>query len=138
VHTAVTSLRADDGQGRADGEAVAAQIDGAVNGLNQAVKEGLDLGKLRILVVEDNLINQTVLQRQLTKTGWQSDGECAAQPSQLFDVTILTSVASNGQEALDRLTATNGGGIYDAILMDLEMPSKSRNTTHLTTPRADR
>jgi len=84
IHTAVTSLRLEDGQGQADGEAVAAHVDGAANGLNQAVKDGADLGKLRILIVEDNLINQTVLQRQLTKTGWLSDGAFLPEPIQLL------------------------------------------------------
>ena len=27
------------------------------------------------LIVEDNMINQTVLQRQLTKAGWKCDGK---------------------------------------------------------------
>lgn len=55
-----------------------------------------------ILVVEDNLVSQRVLQRQLTKLG------------------NTVSVASNGQEALDALAAA--GGEFDLVLMDLEMP----------------
>lgn len=34
--------------------------------------------QMRVLIVEDNIINQTVLHRQLKKTGWHSDGEFAA------------------------------------------------------------
>jgi CheY-like chemotaxis protein len=41
--------------------------------------------KVNVLIVEDNLINQTVLKRQLQKCGWD------------------VSVAGNGQEALDWL-----------------------------------
>lgn len=39
---------------------------------------------------------------------------------------MLTAVASNGQEALDRIAHARPDGAYDAILMDLEMPSMSR------------
>lgn len=55
-----------------------------------------------ILVVEDNLVSQRVLQRQLMKLG------------------NTVSVASNGQEALDTLTSAQGA--FDMVLMDLEMP----------------
>lgn len=55
-----------------------------------------------ILVVEDNLVSQRVLQRQLMKLG------------------NTVSVASNGQEALDMLAS--GQGAFDMVLMDLEMP----------------
>jgi CheY-like chemotaxis protein len=44
--------------------------------------------KVNVLIVEDNLINQTVLKRQLQKCGWE------------------VSVAGNGQEALDWLRAS--------------------------------
>ncbi|WOO79147.1 Autoinducer 2 sensor kinase/phosphatase LuxQ [Vanrija pseudolonga] len=57
---------------------------------------------LRVLVVEDNHINQTVLRRQIEKAG------------------LACNVASNGEEALARLF--DPGAAYDVVLMDLEMP----------------
>ena len=54
----------------------------------------------RILVAEDNLINQKLTVRMLEKLGYQSD------------------VAENGQEALTALSK----GAYAAILMDCQMP----------------
>ncbi|EJD54530.1 hypothetical protein AURDEDRAFT_156314 [Auricularia subglabra TFB-10046 SS5] len=59
---------------------------------------------LHILVVEDNIINQKVLTRQLQSRGFH------------------TSVANDGQEALDRIL-DDGGGL-DLVLMDIEMPVK--------------
>ncbi|KAL1405566.1 hypothetical protein Q8F55_009205 [Vanrija albida] len=59
----------------------------------------------RILVVEDNIINQTVLKRQMIKAGLECD------------------VASNGQKALDLIEAAEDAATpYDVILMDVEMP----------------
>lgn len=55
----------------------------------------------KILVVEDNLINQKVVVKFLEKT-------------KKYEV----SVANNGQEALDRLARES----FDLILMDLQMP----------------
>ncbi len=55
---------------------------------------------LRILVVDDNTINQRVAVRILQQLGYQSD------------------VAGNGREALDALD----GKAYDLILMDVMMP----------------
>lgn len=55
-----------------------------------------------ILVVEDNLVSQRVLQRQLMKLG------------------NTVQVASNGQEALDVLAEHKG--TFDVLVMDLEMP----------------
>ncbi|KAK6907214.1 hypothetical protein I203_101204 [Kwoniella mangroviensis CBS 8507] len=74
-----------------------------------------------VLIVEDNIINQTVLKRQIVKAGLTCD------------------VANNGQEALnlireahrqsrrsnnDNFTTTNTQRKkpYDVVLMDLEMP----------------
>ncbi|WWC91472.1 uncharacterized protein L201_006418 [Kwoniella dendrophila CBS 6074] len=68
---------------------------------------------LHLLIVEDNIINQTVLKRQIVKAGFTCD------------------VANHGQEALDYLNEiyninrkdkTEGRRPYDVILMDLEMP----------------
>ncbi len=57
---------------------------------------------LRILVVEDNLINQRLAMRLLEKEGHQ----------------VL--VACNGKEALETLEQSNWG--FDAVLMDVQMP----------------
>ena len=54
----------------------------------------------RILVVEDNEINQKVVLKILKKNGFQPD------------------VAHNGREAVERL----GMKSYDAVLMDIHMP----------------
>lgn len=57
---------------------------------------------LHILITEDNLINQTILNRQLKKAG------------------CTTALANNGQQAIDLLKTTTTP--FDAILMDIEMP----------------
>ncbi len=61
-------------------------------------KTGLPSGC--VLVVEDNLVNQTLTARLLERLGF------------------LVDVAAGGQEALDALTHQT----YDAILMDCQMP----------------
>ncbi|KAL1410450.1 hypothetical protein Q8F55_004461 [Vanrija albida] len=61
-----------------------------------------DAAALRVLVVEDNIINQTVLKRQMIKAG------------------LVCDTASNGEEALTLLFAPDAA--YDVVLMDLEMP----------------
>ena len=58
------------------------------------------LGPLKILVVEDNLINQKVALKHLSKLGFQAD------------------VAGNGIEAVEACEMI----AYDLILMDLQMP----------------
>jgi CheY-like chemotaxis protein len=55
---------------------------------------------LRILIVDDNAINRTVLQRILSHLGYVAD------------------LATNGREALDDLKKQH----YDVIFMDLQMP----------------
>jgi CheY-like chemotaxis protein len=88
-------------------------------------EESMQAIKLNVLIVEDNLINQKVLKKQLQKFGWN------------------VSVAGNGQEALDWLKnsvywrAADGRGAnespeddaiaksrhkLDIVLMDIEMP----------------
>jgi len=66
-----------------------------------------------VLIVEDNLINQTVLMRQLRHVG------------------LTCEVASNGLEALEKIRAVSRtdldaseerGQPFDCVLMDLEMP----------------
>ena len=58
------------------------------------------LGGARILLVEDNLINQELARELLAQAG------------------VEVSVAGNGREALDLLA----GGHFDAVLMDCQMP----------------
>ena len=67
--------------------------------------------KLEVLLVEDNLVNQKVLSKQLLKAG------------------CTVHLANHGQEALDQLrsstlwSANNAIGIpLNVILMDVEMP----------------
>ncbi len=57
-------------------------------------------GKARLLLVEDNAVNQRVVLAMLRKKGY------------------VLEVANNGQEALDCL----GRGPFDVILMDVQMP----------------
>ena len=59
------------------------------------------LSGIRVLVAEDNLINQKVVRNTLSKQG--------------AEVTIT----SNGQEAIDQLQQDAG---FDVVLMDLQMP----------------
>ncbi|KAH6622229.1 putative histidine kinase HHK12p [Boeremia exigua] len=73
--------------------------------------------KRTLLLVEDNLINQKVLRRQLQARGFE------------------VFVANNGQEAIDAVSArgqTNADDVhnrnfFDCILMDQEMPIKDGN-----------
>ncbi|KAJ7274030.1 phytochrome-like protein [Mycena rebaudengoi] len=60
-----------------------------------------DSSKLRVLIVEDELINRTMLAKRL-----RLDGH-----------TVVTT--TNGQEALDKVMCDRA---YDVILMDLQMP----------------
>ncbi|GAB7334833.1 hypothetical protein MBLNU13_g06743t1 [Cladosporium sp. NU13] len=64
--------------------------------------------RLQILLVEDNLVNQRVMAKQLNKAGF------------------VVVVSNHGQEALDHLNQTNFAVVQDSnvdvILMDIEMP----------------
>ncbi|KAK7048150.1 ATP-binding cassette transporter [Favolaschia claudopus] len=60
-----------------------------------------DSSKLRVLIVEDNDINRTVLAKRLRLDGHN----------------VVTT--TNGQEGLDKVISDRG---YDAILMDIQMP----------------
>ena len=59
---------------------------------------------LRLLVVEDNLNNQQVARELLEDEG------------------ARVSVASDGQQALTQLAQGKRGGLFDAVLMDVQMP----------------
>jgi CheY-like chemotaxis protein len=56
--------------------------------------------KIRILIVEDNIVNQKIIQKIIEKAGF------------------VYSIASNGKEALNALANDN----YDLVLMDIQMP----------------
>ncbi|ORY61513.1 aerobic respiration control sensor protein arcB [Pseudomassariella vexata] len=88
-----------------------ASVNSATSGLAAAKvvpKSVFDPRNIDILVVEDNLVNQNVLVKQLKKVG------------------SGVSVANNGLEALNFLRETEyqkpGGQRLSVILMDLEMP----------------
>ncbi|KAL1608200.1 hypothetical protein SLS60_003139 [Paraconiothyrium brasiliense] len=77
-----------------------------------------------LLLVEDNLINQKVLRRQLQGKGFEDPND-----------TLQVFVANNGQEAIDAVAERGqhppdeGGprNFFDCILMDQEMPIKDGN-----------
>eukprot|EP01119_Soliformovum_irregulare_P001689 TRINITY_DN1142_c2_g1_i4.p1 TRINITY_DN1142_c2_g1~~TRINITY_DN1142_c2_g1_i4.p1 ORF type:complete len:1304 (-),score=421.96 TRINITY_DN1142_c2_g1_i4:247-4158(-) len=60
----------------------------------------IDFSKLKVLIVEDNLVNQKVLKRQLDSIGVESH------------------IASNGLEAVQQFSKNK----YDLVFMDVEMP----------------
>ncbi|KAK4688420.1 hypothetical protein P7C73_g1694, partial [Tremellales sp. Uapishka_1] len=62
---------------------------------------------IKLLVVEDNLINQTLLRKALVKAGY-----------------TVVGVANNGVEALQAVAmlCKNGQAGLDCVLMDIEMP----------------
>ena len=64
------------------------------------------VGTLRVLIAEDNAINQTVLRRQL---------RLASTPGGL---TFEVAIANNGQEAVDLVAREP----FDVVLMDIDMP----------------
>lgn len=66
-------------------------------------KEKLDLTKVKILVVEDNKINQMITKKILTKMSLKCD------------------IVDNGEDAVDMIKANN----YNIILMDIHMPGIS-------------
>ena len=60
----------------------------------------------KILLVEDNLINQDVATAMLTQRG------------------MVVDIAENGKQAIERLK----GNEYDCILMDIQMPVMDGST----------
>ncbi len=62
-----------------------------------------DLKGKRILLVEDNELNQEIAKEILTEAGFSVD------------------TAEDGQEAVDKLLKA-GEGAYDVVLMDIQMP----------------
>jgi two-component system, sensor histidine kinase and response regulator len=63
-----------------------------------------DLNGLRVLLAEDNAINQQIAVELLEGAG------------------VVVDVVNNGREAVDKLLATGGDISYDLVLMDLQMP----------------
>jgi signal transduction histidine kinase/ligand-binding sensor domain-containing protein/CheY-like chemotaxis protein len=62
--------------------------------------QGTGAGRLRVLVAEDNRVNQTVVRRILERHGH------------------LPTIVGTGREALDAIA----GGAFDVVLMDVQMP----------------
>ncbi|WDD96854.1 hybrid sensor histidine kinase/response regulator [Thalassomonas actiniarum] len=72
--------------------------------LKRNTSEGEVAADARILLVEDNQINQTVVQGILANLGIQAD------------------VANNGLEAIAKLNASKSDRLYQVIFMDCQMP----------------
>lgn len=72
----------------------------AASGGRPSGKQRLGIG-YRVLVVEDNILNQKILRKQLTAQGCE------------------TVTANNGEEALEIL---RNGEMFTIVLMDMEMP----------------
>jgi PAS domain S-box-containing protein len=87
---------------RAALEAAISELGGAAADSPAPAPLAARLAGLRVLVVEDNAINQEVAAYVLTHAG------------------ALVALAANGRIALDMLGAP--GALYDAVLMDLQMP----------------
>ena len=63
-----------------------------------------DLSGLRVLLAEDNLINQQIAVELLNRAG------------------ASVEVANDGREAVTKLLANDGAAPFDVVLMDLQMP----------------
>jgi two-component system sensor histidine kinase/response regulator len=75
-----------------------------VAAVTSALAEGVNLKGLRVLLVEDNEINQQIAVELLEGVG------------------AMVDVTSNGREAVDRLVGGPIPSPYDVVLMDLQMP----------------
>nr|WP_315243254.1 ATP-binding protein [uncultured Albidiferax sp.] len=73
-------------------------------GLNSASDPAQGLVGLKLLLVEDNEINQELALELLTSAG------------------IVVEIANNGQEALDKMDQAPANAPFDAVLMDCQMP----------------
>jgi two-component system sensor histidine kinase/response regulator len=83
---------------------VFADADDQAAAVASATAEGVSLAGLRVLLVEDNDINQQIATELLEGVGAKVD------------------VASNGREAVDKLFGGPISPPYDVVLMDLQMP----------------
>ena len=66
-------------------------------------KTTLDFSKMKLLLVEDNMVNREIASLILTEFGFQLD------------------TAENGKEAVEKISASKPGD-FQAILMDVQMP----------------
>ena len=69
----------------------------------ESVKPALDFSKMKLLLVEDNMVNREIASLILTEFGFSLD------------------TAENGKEALEKVAASKVGE-YQAVLMDIQMP----------------
>ncbi|MBQ9383728.1 MAG: amino acid permease [Ruminiclostridium sp.] len=84
---------------KGDGSAIAAET----NRLSAEKAAEIDFTKMRLLLVDDIMINREIAAKVLRKFGF----------------TVET--AENGKEAVDKVSASQAG-YYDAVLMDIQMP----------------
>ena len=75
----------------------------AVSVTEQSENEVHDFSGKRVLLVEDNDMNQLIANAILTELGFEVD------------------IAANGKEAVDKMES-NAPGYFDVILMDIQMP----------------
>ena len=69
----------------------------------ESTKPELDFSKMKLLLVEDNMVNREIASLILTEFGFQLD------------------TAENGKEAVDKVSNSKPGD-YQAVLMDIQMP----------------
>ncbi|KAF1925275.1 putative histidine kinase HHK8p [Didymella exigua CBS 183.55] len=95
----------------------------------QSTEEAMRRVKLNILIVEDNLVNQKVLKKQLAKFGWNisvaGDGQQALdwlKGSVYWRGTPKNAHNKIGKEEEEGYFATPATYDIDLVLMDIEMP----------------
>lgn len=74
-----------------------------VEQVGDAATSALDFSKMKLLLVEDNMVNREIASLILTEFGFQLD------------------TAENGKEAVEKVAASKVGE-YQAVLMDIQMP----------------